>query len=127
LCSPCPAPGESPKCPLYPSSSLTDPQWALLEPLLPSPGNTARQGGRPEKWPRRLVLDAIFYLVRGGIAWAQLPRDFPPAETVYDIYRRWTKFGVWHRVHDILRDRARVRVGRNPRPTAATIDRPTPC
>ena len=87
-CSSCPAhksPAESLKCPFYPSSSLTDPEWTLLEPLLPLPGNHAGRGGRPEKWPRRLVLDAVFYLVRGGIAWAQLPHDFPPAKTVYDI------------------------------------------
>jgi len=52
------------------------PQWALLEPLLPAPGNTAGHGGRPEKHPRRRMLDAgcwmldaIFYLVRGGLAW----------------------------------------------------------
>jgi transposase len=67
-----------PACGFYPSSSLTDAQWAIIEPLLPAPGNTAGRGGRPEKHPRRLVLDAIFYLVRGGIAWRQLPAEFPP-------------------------------------------------
>ncbi|WP_081706381.1 transposase [Nocardia sp. CNY236] len=40
------------------------------------------KGGRREKWPRRLVCDAIFYLSRGGIAWAHMPHDFPPAKTV---------------------------------------------
>jgi transposase len=124
-CSSCPAHGQGPTCPFYPSSSLTDPQWALLRPLLPPPGNTAGQGGRPEKWPRRLVLDAIFYLIRGGIAWAQLPHDFPPAKTVYDIYRRWTKSGAWQRIHDVLRDRARARAGRAVHPTAAVIDSQT--
>ncbi|MBF6169423.1 IS5 family transposase [Streptomyces gardneri] len=104
---------------------MTDPEWALLEPLLPPPGNTTGKGGRPEKWSRRLVLDAIFYLVRGGIAWAQLPHDFPPAKTVYDIYRRWTKAGAWQRIHDYLRDRARVRAGRRSQPTAAVIDSQT--
>lgn len=124
-CSSCPAHRESPKCSFYPSSLLSDPEWILLEPLLPSPGNTAGHGGRPEKWPRRLVLDAIFYLCRGGIAWAQLPHDFPPAKTVYDIYRRWTKAGAWQRIHDALRDRARVRSGRAAPPTAAVIDSQT--
>ena len=61
------------RCPGYPSSSITDSQWAVLEPLLPAPGNTRGRGGRREKHPRRLVLDAIFYLARGGIAWAALP------------------------------------------------------
>ena len=45
----------------YPSD-LTDQEWALIEPLLP-PVNT---GGRPEKHPRRAVVDAFLYVVRTG-------------------------------------------------------------
>ena len=80
----------------------------MLEPLLPAPGNTRGRGGRREKHPRRLVLDAIFYLVRGGIAWAQLPREFPPHQTVYGAFRRWVRDGCWQRIHDALRDLLRV-------------------
>jgi len=109
-------------CGLYPSSSMTDKQWALVEPLLPPPGNRGGRGGRPEKHPRRRVLDAIFYVVRGGIAWAALPAEFPPAKTVYGLFRRWVRAGVWQRLHDALRDRARVAAGRSPLPTAAVID-----
>jgi transposase len=104
---------------------MTDRQWALLEPLLPPPGNTHGRGGRPEKHSRRLVLDAIFYLVRGGIAWAQLPAGFPPHQTVYDIFRRWVRSGAWQRIHDCLRDRLRLRLQRQPLPTAAIIDAQT--
>lgn len=125
-CLSCPAhpngAGGSVGCGFYPSSSMTDVQWAVIEPLLPAPGNAQGRGGRPEKHPRRRVLDAIFYLVRGGIAWAALPREFPPAKTVYGLYRRWSKAGVWARIHDALRDRCRVQDGRSPRPTAAVID-----
>jgi transposase len=113
---------ERPACGFYPSSSMTDAQWALLEPLLPPPGNTAGRGGRPEKHPRRRVLDAIFYLVRGGIAWAALPAEFPPAKTVCGLFRRGAAAGAWMRIHDALRDRARLRAGRRPAPTAAVID-----
>jgi transposase len=112
-------------CPVYPSSSMTDAQWAVLQPLLPPAGNTAGKGGRPEKHPRRMILDAVFYLARGGIAWRQMPADFPPAMTVYDLFRRWAKAGVWQRVHDALRDQVRVRAGRQPLPTAAIIDSQT--
>lgn len=105
----------------YPSS-MTDSQWAILEPLLPLPGNQLGKGGRCELHCRRLVLDAIFYVVRGGIAWRLLPVDFPPAKTVYDIYRRWTAAGAWTRINDTLRDRARIGEGRDPAPTAAIID-----
>jgi transposase len=68
------------------------------------------------------VLDAIFYLVRGGIAGRQLPTDFPPATTGYGTFRRWAAAGAWAGIHDLLRDRARVRAGRHPSPTAAVID-----
>jgi transposase len=112
-------------CPFYPSSSTTDAQWRILEPLLPPPGTTRGKGGRPEKHPRRLILDAIFYLVRGGIAWAQLPRDFPPHQTVYGIFGRWAKTGAWQHIHDALRDLVRVHAGRDPLPTAAIIDSQT--
>ena len=84
-CVSCPAHPASDRkpvsCGFYPSSSTTDLQWALIEPLLPTPGNTRGRGGRPEKHPRRVVLDAIFYVVRGGIAWAALPVGFPPFKT----------------------------------------------
>jgi transposase len=110
------------RCPLYPASSITDAQWAVLEPLLPPPGNTTGRGGRAEKHPRRLVLDAIFYLVRGGIAWAALPLGFPPYQTVYGLFTRWTRHGIWQHIHDALRDLVRVHEGRDPLPTAAIID-----
>lgn len=108
--------------PLYPSSSVTDIQWAILEPLLPLPGNTGGKGGRSEKHPRRLILDAIFYVARGGIPWAQLPRGFPPYQTVYGIFRRWSAVGVWRHVNDALRDLVRTYEGRDPAPTAAVVD-----
>lgn len=114
--------GRPPACGFYPNSSMTDAQWRLIEPLLPAPGNTGGRGGRPEKHPRRLVLDAIFYVVVGGIAWAALPRDFPPYKTVYGVFARWARHGAWARLHDALRDTVRAYEGRDPAPTAAIID-----
>jgi transposase len=55
-------------------SDTSDEQWALIEPLLPE----VKTGGRPEKHPRRALVDAILYVVRTGCAWRQLPADFPP-------------------------------------------------
>jgi transposase len=129
-CVSCPAhpngspqsPGRPPACGFYPNSSMTDAQWAVIEPLLPAPGNTGGRGGRPEKHPRRLMLDAIFYVVTGGVAWAALPHDFPPSKTVYGLFTRWTRAGAWQRLHDGLRDLVRVHEGRDPNPTAAIID-----
>jgi transposase len=111
-----------PRCAVYPSSATTDAQWAIIAPLLPPPGNTAGRGGRAEKHDRRLLIDAIFYLVRGGISWRELPREFPPRSTVFDTFTRWVRSGAWARVHDALRDRLRIRLGRRPQPSAAIID-----
>lgn len=55
------------------SSDLSDAEWAVLRPLLPPPSLT----GRPLKWPRPEMAEAIFYLGRSGCAWRMLPRHFP--------------------------------------------------
>nr|WP_271213674.1 IS5 family transposase [Rhodococcus wratislaviensis] len=107
-------------CAVYPSS-VTDAEWTTLEPLLPAPGSTAGRGGRPEKHCRPLIVDAILYIVRSGIAWRQLPMEFPPAGTVYAVFARWSHSGAWQRIVDALRDRLRVRDGRDRCPTAAII------
>ena len=75
------------------ASDLSDAEWAILEPLIPGP----KPGGRPAKWPRRLILDGIFYVVRSGCQWRLLPREFPPAKTVYHYFRAWRLDGTWER------------------------------
>ena len=65
----------------YPSD-LTDLEWKLLKPLLPKPKPT----GRPSEHPRRVILNAIFYLNRTGCQWSMLPKDFPPKSTVFDYF-----------------------------------------
>jgi putative transposase len=69
--------------PVY-SSDLTDAEWALLSPLLPS----AKPGGRPRTIDLRRILNDLFYLVRTGCAWRYLPRDYGPWSTVYLTFRR---------------------------------------
>ena len=103
--------------PIYPSD-LTDAQWRHLEPLLPRPKTT----GRPRQWCLREVLDGLFYLVRTGCAWRQLPKDYPPWQTVYDYFRRWKADGTWQSVHTALRERLRVAAGREPTPSAGVMD-----
>jgi transposase len=105
----------------YPSDT-TDTEWALLEPLLPSPACTRAAGGRPEAHPRREVVDAIRYLVHNGCVWRALPADFPPWRTVYGFFARWAANGTLGRVHDQLREQVRVAAGRHPQPSAAIID-----
>ena len=101
----------------YPTD-LTDAQWAILEPLVPPP----KPGGRPAKHPRREIVNAQFYVLRGGIAWRALPHDLPPWQTVYDYFRRWRIDGTWERINTALRERVRIKVGREPTPSAAILD-----
>lgn len=101
----------------YPSD-LSDAQWTRLEPLLP----TVRPGGRPRAHPTRDLIDALRYVLRGGIAWRSLPHEYPPWQTVYHSFRAWRLDGTWERLNDELRGLVRVRAGRNAQPTAAILD-----
>ena len=101
----------------YPTD-LSDEGWAILEPLVPA----AKPGGRPRAHESRELLDAIFYVVRGGCAWRLLPHEFPPWQTAYHYFREWRIDGTWERVHASLRDRVRLREGRSATPSAAIVD-----
>ena len=104
-------------------SDLSDAQWALIEPTLTA-WRAARRG--PGVAARvhdlREIVNAILYVCRTGIAWAYLPHDFPPYQTVYDYYAKWEVDGTAETVHDLLRQRVRVAKGRAATPTAAIID-----
>ena len=99
-------------------SDLSDAEWSCLEPHLPLPEATRR----PKMHTTREILNAIFYIVRGGCAWRLLPNDFPPWKTVYHYFRSWRLDGTWERVHAALRKRVRVRMNRDPEPSAGVVD-----
>ena len=105
----------------YPSD-LTDGQWQLIRPLLPKP---AKRGRAPID--RRAILDAILYVVRTGCQCRQLPIDFPNWKTIYTVFWRWRKAGLWRQIHDTLRRRVRQAVGKKRTPTAAIIDSQSVC
>lgn len=106
-----------PRRPTYPTDT-SDAEWAILGPLIPVP----RSGGRPARIARRDVVDAIFYVKRGGVSWRLLPADFPHWKTVYDYFRQWKQSGLWERVNDALRAQVREASGRNAVPTAGVVD-----
>jgi putative transposase len=101
----------------YPSD-VTDEQWAVISPLIPP----AKSGGRPPVPNMRVVINAIFYILRGGCSWRMLPREFGPWETVYGYFWRYQRDGVWLRIHDALREKVRRADGREPTPSAAILD-----
>jgi putative transposase len=99
-------------------TDLSDAEWSYIEPYLP----TSTVPGRPRVHTLREILDAIFYIVRSGCAWRLLPHDFPPWKTVHYYFRTWRKDGTWERMHATLRKRVRVRLERDPQPSAAIVD-----
>ena len=101
-------------------SNLTNDQWALLEPMLPA----RKKYGRPPT-DRRRIIDAILYVVKGGIQWRLLPKDFPPCKTVFHIFRKWTLDNTWEAINAQLRAQVREAVGKRCRPTAAILDSQT--
>src|SRR5438093_3666383 len=73
----------------------------------------------------REVLNSIRYLVRSGCQWDMLPHDLLPKSTVYDYFAQWRDDGTWQEILDALRQRVRVEAGREPSPSAGSIDSQT--
>ena len=100
------------------ATDLTDDQWELIAPLLPS----QLEGGRERTVDLRQIINAIFYRARTGCSWEMLPNEFPPKSTVYEYYRGWQRDGIWQRVHDALRSAVRENAGKQPNASAGIID-----
>lgn len=98
-------------------SNLTEAQWSFLKPMLPKP----QKRGRPPT-DRRPIVDAILYVKKGGIQWRLLPSDFPPWQTVYHVFRQWTRDHTWESLNARLRAHVRATHGKRCRPTAAILD-----
>lgn len=67
-------------------------------------------------------LQPVLYLIRGGISWQMLPKEFPPYKTVYDYFRKWRLQGVWKAIPDRLRGKVRQLMGRKTQPTVGILD-----
>ena len=92
-------------------------EWELIaEFFAPSPR------GRPRKWAMWLIVNAMLYVDRTGCQWRMLPKDLPPWQTVYGYFWRWTRTGKWEPINALLVKTARQQAGRNPQPSAASID-----
>lgn len=99
-------------------SDLTDAEWALLKPYLPPPSSV----GRPRKWPMRRIVEAILYLLRGGLPWRMLPPCFPPVSTVRRWFYLWRDNGLWQSLNHTLLMAVRDAGGREASPSAGVID-----
>jgi putative transposase len=101
----------------YPTD-LSNVEWACLKPHLPVPKAT----GRPRIHSPREILNAIFYVLKSGCPWRLLPHDFPPWKTIFHYFRAWHIDGAWERMNRAIRERLRVRLKRNPEPSAGIVD-----
>jgi transposase len=91
------------------SSSLTDTEWELIERLLPEKKRT-----RPPRWSKRQILDGIFYQLKNGCNWCDLPKDLPPYSTVFWHYKQWRADGVVEDIMSILHGQVRQQVKKKP-------------
>ena len=79
---------------------LSETEWRLISPLLPNkPRGVARVDDRR-------VVNGIFYVLRTGSPWRDLPERYGPYTTVYNRYNRWAKAGVWLRIFETLAARS---------------------
>jgi putative transposase len=99
-------------------TDLTDTEWAILEPLIPP----EKPGGRPRSVDMREIMNAISYVLRGGISWRMLPQDLPPWKSVYHYFRLWRLDGTWEHINDVLTDKVRQQSGREATPSAGIMD-----
>lgn len=87
------------------SSSLSDAEWKIIEPLLPQKKKT-----RPPVWTKRQILDGILYQLKNGCNWGDLPKDLPPYSTVFWHYKQWRASGVLETIRDALHAQVREQV-----------------
>jgi putative transposase len=97
---------------------LTDREWHFIDYCFPKPAKR----GRPRKHSFRNLLNAIFYIIKTGAQWRNLPKDFAPWRTVYHYFRLWKRSGFWEQLHAHLREYVRLADGRQRHPSAAIID-----
>jgi len=100
------------------TTDLTDNQWQLIDYCFPKPSKR----GRRRKHSFRELLNAVFYIVKTGAQWRNLPKDFAPWRTVYHYFRLWKRSGLLQEIHTHLRQYLRLAEGRKAQPSAAIID-----
>ncbi len=99
-------------------TDLSDEHWRLVQPLLPPPKKT----GKKISVDLREVVNAILYWNRTGVQWDFLPHDLPPKDTIYYRFKIGKEEGALIRVAKTLHQQVRVEAGREPTPSAGSID-----
>lgn len=103
-------------------TDLTDEQWALLHCLLPQRAWRLGGRGRPPSCDMRGIVNGILSLNKTGCQWRMIPQEFGHWSTLYGSFKRWRRDGVWARLMETLRQWERRCLGRQPAPSAGSMD-----
>lgn len=101
----------------YPSD-VSDKEWELIRGYF----EQRRAFGRPLKYSRRQIVNALLYITKTGCQWRQLPRDFPPFTTVYNYFKKWSMDGTWEKLLDQLNKKLRLSRGKKAMPDYGIVD-----
>jgi transposase len=99
------------------ASDLSDEEFALVQPLLPVPKSCGRRPTDP-----RVILNALFYLIRAGCPWRYLPKDFPPFSTVQNRFYAWRDSGLWEQIVSVLVMAVREAEGKDAAASVVIVD-----
>jgi putative transposase len=104
------------------TSDLSDEDWKVLQRYIPVSQSNKTHGGRPEKYEKREIVNALLYIKTTGCQWRNLPSDFPHWKSVYFYFHRWSNEGVLKNINQILVQRVRIHEGRKNHPSTGIID-----
>ena len=102
---------------MYPSD-LKDKEWGMIQHYFEY-GNGY---GHRAKYPRKVMINSILYVVKTGCQWRFLPKEFPPWKTVYSFYKRAKDKGQWESIMQELVKKSRIHMGRASTPSYSLID-----
>ena len=103
-------------------SDLTDAAWNFIEHFIPRAKSNNTTGGRPEKYPKREIINSILYVISSGCRYVDIPHDLPPGGITWKYFNRWSKNGTWKKMNTYLRKFVRTCVGRTEDPSIGIID-----
>jgi putative transposase len=96
------------------ATNLTDARWQIIAEFI--------EDGRQRKDSLRTIVDAILYVVKTGCQWRYLPKDFPKWQLVYYYFRKFETTGLIEILHDTLREKVRIKKGKEISPSLGLVD-----
>lgn len=96
---------------------MTDAQWQVIENKLPE-----QMVNRKRDWSLQLIFEAIFYVLKTGCTWRDLPTDFPPTGTVYYYFKKWRDDDLFVYLSKELGGDYRELLGKQRSPSVGIID-----